>query len=170
MIFYSKPKVCHFPKVLSCSKSISLTTSLQQKDSRQFWKEVQRDLTPATPVPLLFDNILGEVNIAEHWKRHFSAIYQDVTCCSNRENVDLLIANAAEPNNEVEEISFQEMAETLKSMKTGKSPGIDHVAVEHLVNLTPQNLEYLLTDTFQLCASSCLSPYSHDKKLDCSSC
>ena len=35
------------------------------------------------PVPLLFDNVLEENNIANHWEQDFVAIYQDAACSSS---------------------------------------------------------------------------------------
>ena len=124
-------------------KGTALATFLRDKDCRQFWKQVQHDLKPATPLPVLFDNEVGDTNISNHWKNHFSAIYQDNSCSSNEENLDRLLVSSTESNHHINAISSKEIAETLRCMKGGKAPGVDNITVEHLVHLDQNNLEHI---------------------------
>ena len=120
-------------------RGTSMSTFLKNGDCRQFWRQIQKDLKPVAPVPLLFDNVLGEINIANHWKQHFAAIYQDASCSSSMDGVH----NTIDVEEQVDEISTQELDGIIRGLKGGKAPGLDNISMEHIIFLNRQNREYI---------------------------
>ena len=120
-------------------KANAFAKTLNDKDSREFWKEINKSLDMRTPLLTSFDDIIGCENIAEHWKNHFQAIFQDRTCASDLNFFESL--NRVDDN--VPSITANELKNALMNLKSGKAPGLDGVSCDHLIALNIENLTFV---------------------------
>ena len=64
-----------------------LSDDLSASDLADFWKSVRKLNVSKTPLTNTLDNVSGESNIAEKWKKHFSSILNSVSNCQYKGEV-----------------------------------------------------------------------------------
>ena len=110
----------------------SLAKKLLTKNTKQFWKEIQKLNGKAdVPLPSTVGKATGHKDISEMWRNHYQK---------------LLNSNASHPKQQVirdklrhcdsfdDPISHLEVAEAIKALKTGKASGMDSLQSEHFKN------------------------------------
>ena len=60
-----------------------LADVLLNQDPTRFWALVKQQLGAGTPLPPSFGEVSGNSEISELWRKHFNAIFNDVSCSSD---------------------------------------------------------------------------------------
>ena len=105
----------------------SLAKKLLSKNDKSFWKEIKqtKERHMNTAIPETVGGHTGQQDVSNMWKQYFS---------------NLLNSSQIRNNYQVPEVSLEsfqvitgdEVAEAMKNLKKGKSPGSDGIQAEHL--------------------------------------
>lgn len=99
------------------------------KDSTTFWKEIKRINRTKTSLANSVNNVSGDENIAAMWKRHYSNILNCNNDLSKKDYVLKHLKNVGENYY----FNVEDVRQSIKSLKLGKSAGLDALFAEHLV-------------------------------------
>ena len=105
-----------------------LAKSLLHKDDKSFWKEIKKCNNTNTPLASTINNAAGGKDIVNMWKEHFSNILNSSKDSSSKEFVENTLRDR---NLYFERFTVSEVIEAIKSMKNGKSCGVDNIYSEH---------------------------------------
>lgn len=113
----------------TCASADTLANKLLGKCDKDFWKEVSKINSDRSTVADVVNNTSGTQEIADMWGNHFSTILNSST--DNSKKIHVL--QALESNHdEFERFTVCDVIKAMKSLKNGKSSGMDSVSSEHL--------------------------------------
>lgn len=109
----------------------AMAKSLDNGDINSFWKKVKTTHNKSVPLPVKVNEAVGSDDIANMWQKHFHSILNSVNNNTSEADVNRWISD----NRDTYCLTIQpnEIAESLKSLKRGKSSGVDGLAAEHLI-------------------------------------
>ena len=109
----------------------ALALSLKNKDSTSFWKDVSKMANSKVPLASKVGDSVGSVEITDMWQTHFSDLLNSVHNIDSKnfvcEHID------AVPSDSNITITADDVRNSLKETKLGKSAGIDGLAAEHFI-------------------------------------
>lgn len=121
-----------------------------EKNFQQFWKEVKKlNLTKCLPI-----SVEGKENHKDI-ANLFINLFNVTTVRNNNYNHDN--DNRERRDSEVFQVTKEDIVDTLKSMKRGRSPGHDGLGIEHMI-YAGQYIYELLARLFTLCVRHCYLP------------
>ena len=109
-------------------KAYALARDLLSNNSNEFWRKVKQ----VSCSKIALSNVVGEAtnvpNIAEIWKQHFKALYNQH---NNKDLFDDVYAKYQNDNNFI--ISVDDLRTAVHKLRCGKSVGEDGIAAEALI-------------------------------------
>ena len=126
------------------------------KDPKMFWKTVKVSQKPPTP------------NISDsQWYDHFKSLLFSENQNLGPQNEDDAEVHADNTDDILnEEITIEEIISTIKSLKTGKSAGLDMISAEFYKN-TATDIAPILKDVFNRILDSGVCPKSFGEAILC---
>ncbi|XP_037866696.2 uncharacterized protein LOC119628475 [Bombyx mori] len=122
-----------------------LATKHEQKDFRGFWKQTRR-LSPKAGIPVSIDGECEPVRIANLFRNHFRV--QSPGQLSR--GADAGVVDPSRPSHVPPRITTKEITKIIMNMTKGKSPGHDHLSIEHFQHAGP-HLPRLLALLYTFC-------------------
>lgn len=117
----------------------SLADSLCNKDMKSFWKTWNNKVKPAHSVSQSVDGVVGDLNIADVFKKFFSQVCtpNDTVVHDKFEMEFNIMRSSLHSDNlnfvfDIEDIEF-----ALNSIKRGKASGFDGISIEHFLFAHP---------------------------------
>lgn len=111
-----------------CILADKLANDLSDKDLVGFWKSVKKLNNTKTPLTNTMGDVSGEVNIAECWRKHFSALLNCVTSTDYKNEVCNAISTIEFDENMC--VNVNEVNVAIMSLKSGKACGADGLPAE----------------------------------------
>ena len=108
----------------------TLARSMMNNDMTEFWKDVKKNSNSNVSLATNVDSSVGNTEIAEMWKCHYKSLLNSV------QNKEFKKSVLLDTNQQYESsITFTpfNIIDALKSIKCGKSSGIDGISAEHFV-------------------------------------
>ena len=96
----------------------------------EFWKDVKKNTNSNVSLATNVDGSVGDTEIAEMWKCHYKSLLNSAQNEKFKKSVMLDINQQHESSITI--IAFN-ILDTLKSIKCGKSSGVDGISAEHFV-------------------------------------
>ena len=114
------------------NRADALARSLQCKDTTSFWKGIKGMRDSRVPLATKVGDAVGDVNITNLWRDHFSTLLNSV---QNDESKTFVCESIGHGLSTVDAIviTAQDVSECFKSIKLGKAAGLDGLAAEHFV-------------------------------------
>ena len=114
----------------SKKSSDSLAQKLLLSNKKNFWKEIQRinNEDQNTPLAETVNGKTGLTAINQMWKNHFSSLLNSSSCTDKKNSVQECLSH----NLSYERFNHKDIAKAIRSIKLGKSPGLDNLYGEHL--------------------------------------
>ena len=110
----------------------ALAHSLSSRDSTSFWKDVGKMANNKVPLASKVENAVGNHEITDMWKIHFSDLLNSVHNTDSKGFVSNHI-DAVDSESHIT-ITASDVLNSLKETKLGKSAGIDGLAAEHFIH------------------------------------
>ena len=123
-------------------------------DDNGFWKDISRVNKTNVSLSTKIENVTGERNIAELWRKHYSDIFNAVRNSAS-DYTDLHCDNDFE-------FTESDISGAISDLRRGKSPGNDGMSAEHLMHAS-HTLFPMLTKLFTSCVTH---GYLPEKLLD----
>ena len=115
------------------ARADALASKLLNKDSISFWKEVKRAKTCGRDIlASTIDSTVGDKNICNFWKNHYATLLN--SCKDTRAKKCVLDFVGNKLNDDFEKFTFVELKAAIKTLKSGKSAGLDGVQSEHFIH------------------------------------
>jgi hypothetical protein len=151
----------------------SLANRLLHKDSKTFWKEVKSlNNSNGDIVSNVVAGAVGQEGVCDMWQQHFKSILNSSSDTTVKQSV---LKEINQIHGHFDFFTLSEITESVKTLKTGKSPGMDCLCSEHL-KFASYRLTVLLTLFFNAVIShgyipeqfmdSVIIPILKDKKGD----
>jgi len=121
------------------------------KDTKQFWTKIRSMTKVRDLLSNNVDNIIGEQNIAEHWKGKFEGLLNSDHSTNHKSNVESRIRNE---NLQVHDkpFSMHEVEQCVNKLKIGKAAGIDGTASEHY-KYSDKRIFYHISNLMNACVT-----------------
>ena len=103
---------------------------MMDKDMASFWKSIRKSNNVRVPLPSMIDGCTGDKNIADMWQDHYKSILNSV---KNTTHKKFVYDKLNTIHSESILISASDIECALKSLKRGKSCGVDGLAAEHFI-------------------------------------
>lgn len=114
----------------SRARADALAKKLLTKDDVSFWKEVKKINGSGHHVLSdMVDNVSGEKDIADMWQGHYSDLLNSNKDTSYKKSVIDSLNHI--PDYCDIKFAFTDIGKAIKSLKLGKSPGLDNLQAEH---------------------------------------
>ena len=126
----------------------SLACKFAETDPKQFWKEIKKISENKTPRPTSIENVVGEEDICELWRKHYYEIFNSLQS-SSLEGV--YFDDAGTPFEDMQ-VTLEEVESAINDLQCNKSCGLDGISAEHLKYASARLLPML-----SKCLTSCFS-------------
>ena len=131
-----------------------LASSHLSHSAKEFWQEVKVQSCRKTPLADCVDGAVGCQAISNMWAEHYAQLFNSSTDFSDQNYVmNYIDSNTNNVNTSITEFSFStpQVAQCLKTLKRGKSPGPDGLSSEHFLFAPP-----VLSCNLSLCFNASL--------------
>ena len=121
-----------------CLRQESLANKFKNSSTHTFWKEIKQINNSNIPLPGCIDGIMGEENIVNLWRNHYS----DLLNCLGRTNN---LSNSFDLDTDISEVtvSVEEVKNAICELENDKASGLDGIQAEHLKFCSTRILPYL---------------------------
>ncbi len=110
----------------------SLANKLMKKDSKSFWKEINKMNNKSIKTQTTTINgVTGEEKITYMWQQHYTSLLNSSTDVSKKQ--DVLDTLEVLHINEEHLITPAEVEDAIRKLKKGKSVGLDGISSEHFI-------------------------------------
>lgn len=109
-----------------------LAMHLLGKSDKLFWKEIKKLNQSNAPIVSTVDGVTGTKNVTEMWKTHFEMLLNSSNNTSEKDHVLNKISGVTINNCFLQRFTVDEVKESLKNVKNGKTCGLDSIYGEHL--------------------------------------
>jgi exonuclease III len=106
----------------------ALANKLLHKDDKQFWKEIKKINNDKFSVATSINSVTGCKNITNMWKTHFESVLNSSVDTSNKCHV---LNTLRSSDMTFVRFSNVDVLNAIKSLKNGKSTGLDNLHSEH---------------------------------------
>ena len=110
----------------------SLAKKLLDKNDKSFWSEIKKLSSSNTPIVSTVDGITGSSNICNMWQEHFKALLNSSEDTVHKDFVLSSISNISSKSTYFERFTVDDVKDAFKSIKCGKTCGLDGIYGEHL--------------------------------------
>ena len=111
-------------------KADALARSMMNNDMNEFWKDVKKNTNSNVSLATNVDGSVGDTEIANMWKCHYKSLLNSVQNEESKKSVMLDINQQHETSITITPFNI---LDALKSIKCGKSSGVDGISAEHFV-------------------------------------
>ena len=108
----------------------ALARSMMNNDMAEFWKDVKKNSNSNVSLATNVDGSVGNTEIAEMWKCHYKSLLNSV---QNKEFKKSVLLDTNQQHESSITITPFNILDALKSIKCGKSSGVDGISAEHFV-------------------------------------
>ena len=108
----------------------ALARSMMNNDMTEFWKYVKKNSNFNVFLATNVDRSVGNTEIAEMWKCHYKSLLNSV---QNKEFKKSVLLDTNQQHESSITITPFNILDALKSIKCGKSSGVDGISTEHFV-------------------------------------
>ena len=108
----------------------ALARSMMNNDMTEFWKDVKKNSNSNVSLVTNVDGSVGNTEIAEMWKCHYKSLLNSV---QNKEFKKSVLLDINQQHESSITITPFNILDALKSIKCGKSSGVDGISAEHFV-------------------------------------
>ena len=108
----------------------ALARSKMNNDMTEFWKDVKKNTNSKVSLAADVDGSVGDTEIAELWKCHYKSLLNSV---QNEEFKKYVMLDINQQHESSITITPFNILDALKSIKCGKSSGVDGISAEHFV-------------------------------------
>ena len=116
------------------SQADSMAKHLLGKNDKSFWKEVKGIIgNNSSNSASLIEGISGDEAICQMWRDHYCGLLNSTTDTSSQAFVNDCLQDIG-PGDSITRISLDEIKESVRQLKRGKSCGPDGIAGEHLIH------------------------------------
>ena len=104
----------------NAAKANKIAKFLSHQQPSRFWSIIKRELGGRPPIPPSLGNISGSDKVAAMWKNHFASMFNDQSCSSDDDFLNLLTRDQASC---VPPICLEDLCGAVSKLKSGKAPG-----------------------------------------------
>ena len=108
----------------------ALARSMMNNDITEFWKDVKKNSNSNVSLATNVDGSVGNTEIVEMWKCHYKSLLNSV---QNKEFKKSVLLDTNQQHESSITITPFNILDALKSIKCGKSSGVDGISAEHFV-------------------------------------
>ena len=108
----------------------ALPRSMMNNAMTEFWKDVKKNSNSNVSLATNVDGSVGNTEIAEMWKCHYKSLLNSV---QNKKNKKSVLLDTNQQHESSITITPFNIIDALKSIKCGKSSGVDGISAEHFV-------------------------------------
>ena len=108
----------------------ALARSMMNNDMTEFWKDVKKNSNFNVSLATNVDGSVGDTEITEMWKCHYKSLLNSV---QNKEFKKSIQLDINQQHGSSITITPFNILDALKSIKCGKSSGVDGISAEHFV-------------------------------------